>query len=113
MGSTGRCARYRELSPAELSAVLPTLHGWSGNTQRLRLTAVVPDPEALLADVAAVEAELDHHASVERAGPAVTFTLWTHVRDAVTAADVELAERISALFARCDPVRSEDRHDIH
>ena len=28
---------------------------------------------------------------------AVTFTLWTHVRDAVTAADLELAQRIDAL----------------
>jgi len=92
--------RYRVLSPAEVAALLPALPGWSGETRRLRVTAVVPDPGALLSDVAAVEAELDHHASVERAGVAVSFTVWTHVRDAVTVADVELAERINALVAR-------------
>ena len=80
--------------------MLPALPGWTGDTQRLVLTATVRDPDALLADVAAVEAELDHHASVSRAGRAVTFTVWTHVRDAVTTADVELAERISALVSR-------------
>ena len=83
-----------------MAAVLPALPGWTGDTHRLVLTAVVGDPDALLAGVAAVEAELDHHASVERAGSAITFTVWTHVRDAVTSADVELAERISALVSR-------------
>ena len=95
--------RYRLLSAAEVAAVLAALSGWTGDTRRLQCTAVVPDPDALLTDVAAVEAELDHHATVTRTGPAVTFTLWTHVRDAVTEADVELAERISAVIARRCP----------
>jgi pterin-4a-carbinolamine dehydratase len=102
-GSIGAVnARYRPMTAAEVAAVLPALPGWTGDTQRLVLTAVVPDPDALLAAVAEVEAELDHHASVSRTGPAVTFTVWTHVRDAVTPADVELAERLSQLVA-ADP----------
>ena len=92
--------RYRVLSEAEVAAVLPALPGWAGDTRRLRLDVVVRDPEALLREVAAVEAELDHHADVERIGPALTFTLWTHVRGAVTQADLELADRISLLVRR-------------
>lgn len=92
--------RYRPLSEAELAAVLPGLPGWSGDTRRLLLDVVVRDPDALLAEVAAVEAELDHHASVERVGPALTFTLWTHVRGAVTEADLELADRITLLVRK-------------
>ena len=92
--------RYRPLTAAEVAAVLPALPGWSGDTQRLVCTAVVRDPDALLEQVAEVEAELDHHAQVERTGPAVVFTVWTHVRDAVTESDVELAQRISGLVAR-------------
>lgn len=104
-GSIGRVTspaadRYRVLSPAEVAAVLPALPGWTGDTRRLVCTAVVRDPDALLAELAAVEAELDHHAAVERTSSGVTFTVWTHVRDAVTPADVELAERIGALVAQ-------------
>jgi pterin-4a-carbinolamine dehydratase len=92
--------RYRPLSSAEVRDALPSLPGWTGDSQRLRCTVVVPDPDALLAEVAAVEAELDHHAAVERDGPAVTLTVWTHSRQAVTDADVELARRISAIVTR-------------
>lgn len=98
--ASARSRRCRPLSEAEVAAVLPALPGWTGDTRRLRLDVVVPDPDGLLHDVAAVEAELDHHAFVDRVGPALTFTLWTHVRDAVTQADVELADRISLLARR-------------
>lgn len=89
--------RYAPLSQAEVAAVLPGLPGWTGDTRRLLLDVVVRDADALLAEVAAVEAELDHHAAVERVGPALSFRVWTHVRGVVTRADVELAERISQL----------------
>ncbi len=83
--------------------MLSALPGWTGDTRRLVCTAVVRYPDALLEAVAAVEADLDHHAAVSRAGSAVTFTVWTHVRDAVTAADVELAQRISELVSDANP----------
>ena len=92
--------RYAPLSASDVAAVLPGLPGWTGDTRRLLLDVVVRDADALLRDVAAVEAELDHHAEVERIGPALSFRVWTHVRDAVTRADVELAERISHLVRR-------------
>jgi pterin-4a-carbinolamine dehydratase len=91
--------RYRPLSAAEVADVLPSLPGWTGDTRRLVLSVVVPDVDALLHEVAAVESELDHHASAEQSGAAVTFTVWSHSCDAVTAADVELARRISELVA--------------
>lgn len=98
-GTQGR-RRYQRLSAAEVSAVLTGLPGWSGDTRRLLHTVIVGDADALLEQVSAVEAELDHHAAVERAGRTVTFTLWTHLCDAVTEADVELAQQISELIAR-------------
>jgi 4a-hydroxytetrahydrobiopterin dehydratase len=98
-GDPSRARSYRPLSAAEVAAVLPALDDWIGDTGRLSRTVVTDDVDGLLARVAAVEAELDHHAAVERESGVVTFRLWTHVRDAVTALDVELAQRIDDLVA--------------
>ena len=49
---------------------------------------------------AEVETELDHHTEVSLDAGTLTVALWTHVRNAVTAADIELARRLDVLLAR-------------
>jgi len=89
--------RYEVLSDDELARALADLPGWHGDTSRITRTVAPQDLWALLERVAAAEAELDHHTVVDLDRGTVTFTLWTHVRDAVTAADVALARRINAV----------------
>ena len=84
------------LTPPELEHALIELPGWHGDTARITLTVRPPDLWTLLERVADAEAELDHHTVVDLDAGTVTFALWTHVSDAVTAADLELARRISA-----------------
>ena len=84
---------YQRLSADEVGSALPP--GWTGDTDRLTRSVTIADPDALLERVAAIEAELDHHAKADRDGDAVMFTVWTHSKGGVTDADIELAERIS------------------
>jgi 4a-hydroxytetrahydrobiopterin dehydratase len=90
---------YRVLTPAELDAALAMLPGWHGDTRRIARTVVPRDLWALLEQVAAAEADLDHHTVVDLDAGTVTFAVWTHARDAVTPADLELAQRIDGLIA--------------
>ena len=90
-------ARYAPLSPDAVAAGLRELPEWRCDGSRLVRTVRPRDVWTLLEQVVQVEEELDHHAEVTLESGAVTFTLWTHVRDAVTAADLELAQRIDAL----------------
>lgn len=102
MVTTSSSRAYLPLPPAELATALAGLPGWQGDTHRLRCTVHPADPWAALEQVAACEAELDHHTVVELDAGAVTFVLWTHVRDAVTGVDVELAGQISRVLAAGD-----------
>lgn len=86
------------LSPAALDDALTRLPGWHGDTRRIALTVRPPDVWTLLERVADAEAELDHHTVVDLDAGTLTFALWTHVSDAVTAADLMLAERINAVL---------------
>lgn len=91
-------ARYAPLGLDALTSALHELHGWHcEGGKRLVRTVVPKDLWVLLEEVVDVEGDLDHHTEVTLEDGAVTFTLWTHVRDAVTAADVELARRIDQL----------------
>jgi 4a-hydroxytetrahydrobiopterin dehydratase len=92
-------SRYDVLSPDELTAALARLDGWHGDTRRIARTVAPADLWRLLELVAAVEADLDHHTVVDLDAGTVTFSLWTHVRDAVTWADIELAQRLDAVIA--------------
>ena len=94
-----RAARYAPLGLEALAASLRELPGWRCDGSRLVRTVVPKDLWALLQRVVDAEDELDHHTEVTLEDGAVTFTLWTHVRDAVTAADVELARRIDQVAA--------------
>lgn len=91
--------RYAPLSPEALEGALAQLPGWRCDGNRLVRTVHATDVWALLEQVVAVEEELDHHADVTLDAGAVTFTLWTHVRDTVTMADLELATRLEAIAA--------------
>lgn len=92
-------SRYDVLTPEELAAALAELDGWHGDTRRIARTVAPGDLWRLLEQVAAAEADLDHHTVVDLDAGTVTFAIWTHVRDAVTWADIELAQRLDAVIA--------------
>ena len=95
-------ARYTPLPLEALAAALRELPGWGVDGFRLVRTVRPDDLWRLLEQVCELERELDHHTEVTLDAGAVTFRLWTHVRNAVTAADLELARRLDALLARQD-----------
>jgi pterin-4a-carbinolamine dehydratase len=90
--------RYDPLTPAQLEGALAALPQWRCDGSRLIRRMVPGDLWGLLADVVALEEELDHHTVVDLDDGTVVFTVWTHVRGAVTMADVELADRLEALL---------------
>lgn len=100
-------ARYSPLPVEALAGALRDLPGWGLDGFRLVRTVRPADLWALLEQVCEVERELDHHTEVTLDGGAVTFALWTHVRNAVTAADVELARRLDPLLG-CTADRAGD-----
>lgn len=89
------------LTPAQLTEALRTLPAWSGDTSRItrtaRLDSRLRDALRTLAD------ELDHHPVLQELPDGSTrLVLWTHVRDAVTELDVQLAARLDALLPDAD-----------
>ena len=100
LDTAARAARYAPLGVDALAAGLRELPGWTCDGSRLVASFRPRDLWALLEQVVEVEEELDHHAEVTLERGAVTFTLWTHVRDAVTDADVALARRINDVVGR-------------
>ena len=91
--------RYAPLRPEAIDAALYELPGWRHVGNRLVRTVRTRDLWELLQRVVEVEEELDHHTDVTLDEGAVTFTLWTHVRDTVTLADLELARRLEQIAA--------------
>lgn len=89
--------RYAALTPAELEQALRDLPGWHGDTRRISRTVRPRDLWGLLERVAEAEAALDHHTLVDLDAGTVTFVTWTHVKDAVTPADLELARCIDSV----------------
>lgn len=92
-------ARYAPLTAEAVTAGLRELPDWRCDGSRLVRTVLARDLWTLLEQVVAVEDELDHHAEVTLDRGCVTFTLWTHARDAITAADLELAQRLDRVVA--------------
>lgn len=90
---------YTSLSLDDLAAALRGLPAWRCDGSRLMRTVAPVDLWTLLEGVAAVEQRMDHHAALTLERGTVTFRLWTHVCDAVTAMDVELAHRIDDVLA--------------
>lgn len=89
---------YGPLSPDDIARALTDLPHWRGDTTRLVRTVQPRDLWTLLEHVADAEAELDHHTVVDLEAGTVTFTLWSHVCDAVTEVDVALARRLDAVL---------------
>lgn len=88
---------YAPLDSEQVARALQGLPGWHGDTRRLTRKVAPDDLWGLLERVAAAEADLDHHTVVDLDRGTVTFLVWTHVRDAVTQADVELAAAINGI----------------
>ena len=89
--------RYAPLTAEAVAGALRELPGWRCDGSRLVRTIRTSDLWTLLEQVVAAEDELDHHTDVTLEEGAVTFTLWTHVRNAVTLADLELARRLDSI----------------
>lgn len=96
--STAGRRRYDVLPPEDLARGLRALPQWRCEGGRLLRTTSPPDLWALLESVCAAEEELDHHAVATLDTGAVTFAVWTHVRDGLTELDLELARRIEDLL---------------
>ena len=90
--------RYDVLPVEDLAEALRALPRWRCEGGRLLRTTRPNDLWALLEAVCAAEDELDHHAVATLDRGAVTFEVWTHVRDGLATADVELARRIEQLL---------------
>jgi pterin-4a-carbinolamine dehydratase len=91
--------RYVPLTDEQVTGALRPLPHWRYDGSRLVRQMTPVDLWGLLSDVVALEEELDHHTVVDLDRGTVIFTVWTHVRNAVTMADVELADRLEALLA--------------
>ena len=89
--------RYAPLGRDAVAGALSELPGWRCDGNRLIRTVHPRNLWALLEQVVDVEEELDHHTEVTLESGTVTFTLWTHVRDAITLADLELARRLDTI----------------
>ncbi len=87
-------ARYATLTGAALGDALRELRGWSLDAGHLVKAVRAADPWQLLERVSAVEERLDHHSLVTLDRGQVVFSVWTHVRPSLTAADIELARSI-------------------
>lgn len=86
------------LTPAEIAAGLPT--GWEGDGSGLRRTYVYADfAEALGAvnRIGEVAEAMDHHPDIDIRYNRVALSVVSHSAGGVTAADLELAARISAV----------------
>ena len=91
------------LDSSALAARLHELPGWSGDTAAIRRSVTAPGFLAgirLVAAVADVAEQLDHHPDIDIRWRTVTFTLSTHSAGGVTEKDLDLAARIDALTAQ-------------
>lgn len=89
------------LDRAQIDAALGSLPGWSYDGEALTRRAEVPadSQDAMAAAVTSVADAMDHHPDVTRDDDTMTFRLWTHSEDGVTAKDVELAARIDRVLS--------------
>jgi 4a-hydroxytetrahydrobiopterin dehydratase len=87
------------LSPSELSAALAELPAWSGDGTGIRRTVKAASFLAgidLVAEVARIAEDMNHHPDIDIRWRDVTFGLVTHSAGGVTSLDVDLATRIDA-----------------
>jgi 4a-hydroxytetrahydrobiopterin dehydratase len=90
------------LADGEREQALLALPGWAGDAVGITRTVRAPDfPSAIriVDEVAEVAEEMDHHPDIDIRWRSVTFRLSTHSSGGVTALDLGLARRISAISA--------------
>ncbi len=89
------------LDRSQIDAALESLPGWAYDGEALtrRLDVPADSQDALVDAVATVADAVNHHPDVTREPAALTFRLWTHSEDGVTAKDVELAARIDQVLS--------------
>ncbi len=91
----------RPLTPQQLDAALAGLPGWQARAGRLAREFRFADFSAafgFMARVALLAEQMNHHPDWSNAYNRVTVELVTHDAGGITAFDVELARRISALI---------------
>lgn len=99
-------ARPVVLTDGELSNAVAELDGWDlidGRLHRQFRFADFPRAFGFMAAVATVAQSMDHHPDWSNSYNIVTIDLVTHDVGGVTALDVALAQRISALAADFAP----------
>ncbi len=92
----------RLLEADELTRQLVDLPGWAGDGNGIARTMRAPDfltGVRIVAEVAEVAEQMDHHPDIDIRWRTLTFGLATHSAGGVTQLDVELAHRISAIAA--------------
>lgn len=92
----------RRLEADELERQLVDLPGWAGDTDGIARTVQAPDfltGVRIVAEVAEVAEQMDHHPNIDIRWRKLLFGLSTHSAGGVTQLDVELAHRISAIAA--------------
>lgn len=86
------------LTREELDSALRRRPQWNADGNRLLRTVALPEDRLppLLRRIDQVAREINHHPEYQRSTDGVTFALRTHSVDAVTALDLDLADRIDA-----------------
>lgn len=86
------------LSESALAAALATLPGWSVEdgelTRRFRFRDFV-EAFGFIAQVAALQEQMDHHATITNTWADVQIALHTHSEGGITERDIALARRLS------------------
>ncbi|MET7421875.1 4a-hydroxytetrahydrobiopterin dehydratase [Dactylosporangium sp. NPDC005555] len=88
------------LGSDEVATALDRLHGWSGDVSGIERSVTAGtflDGIRLVAEVAHVAEQADHHPDIDIRWRTVTFRLSTHSEGGVTAKDVALAGQINEL----------------
>ena len=101
----------RVLEPDEVGRQLEDLPGWHRLGDALHGCYQAPDfpaAAALVAEVAEVAQEMDHHPDIDLRWTKVRFELSTHSAGGLTQLDVELAHRIASAAARLGAETTDD-----
>ncbi|GAA0718623.1 4a-hydroxytetrahydrobiopterin dehydratase [Dactylosporangium roseum] len=89
------------LGSDEVATALAHLAGWSGGTDGIERSVTAPaflDGIRLVAEVAHVAEQADHHPDIDIRWRTVTFRLSTHSAGGVTDKDITLARQINNLI---------------
>ena len=101
----------RLLDHEELGRQLDDLPGWTGDSASITRTVQAPDfltGVRIVAEVADIAEQMDHHPDIDIRWRTLRFVLSTHSAGGVTQLDIELAHRISATAEDCGAATAEN-----